>query len=625
MKIVAPEKWVPCDGIILEENANAAIKTKENVLVFAGPGAGKTELLAQKASYLFQTNTCRDPYRILAISFKNDAADNLKKRVITRCGNEIETRFVSMTYDAFSKSILDHFRFALPESLRPEDKYLVNDANIINAAFRKAGFDNPQNLFGPKLRIYYEQVLSSIELPFIKKSLGETVWEFLLKGFDGYNSTLSFKMICILAEFIVRTNPKIKRGLQLTYKYVFLDEFQDTTNLQYKLVKQCFLYSNSKLTAVGDNKQRIMVWAGALKTIFNDFKEDFHAEKQKLVMNHRSAPRLVDLQRKMYVSLNETDNIVNVTDKWKPDEGEVSLIIAEDEENEANILSEHIFSKIESGVKPNEICILCKQNPGKYTKKIIKELSKYHIYARIEDDYQNLVKEPIVEMLLSILRLSIDRKNPQDWEFIVSIATEMWCLGSIQSNDDYFKMQEALNNEITKLSTIIKNIACRDELSNIFKHVINFLGYSRIKATFSSYSQKDYLMDILKRFVDYMWLELEATNMNWLLSIENFEGLHSVPIMTIHKSKGLEYEAVYFVGLEDSAFWNFKNQPEEDRCAFFVALSRAKKEILFTFCKYRSSNRYPNQSHIKINEFFDLLKTPGVAKVIEQDKNQTRN
>ena len=79
-------------------------------------------------------------------------------------------------------------------------------------------------------------------------------------------------MICILAEFIIKTNYKIKRGLQLTYKYVFLDEFQDTTYLQYKLVKQCFLNSGSIMTAVGDNKQRIMVWAGALKTVFHDFR-----------------------------------------------------------------------------------------------------------------------------------------------------------------------------------------------------------------------------------------------------------------------------------------------------------------------------------------------------------------
>lgn len=126
-----------------------------------------------------------------------------------------------------------------------------------------------------------------------------------------------------------------------------------------------------------------------------------------------------------------------------------------------------------------------------------------------------------------------------------------------------------------------------------------------------------YLKEVLTKFRDYMWNELESTGKDWLLAIEKFEGLHSVPIMTIHKSKGLEYDAVYFVGLEDSAFWSFKNQSEEDRCAFFVALSRAKKEIFFTFCQYRYTSRFPKQKHDDINEFFELLKIPGMANIIE--------
>ena len=111
------------------------LKQKGTFLLLRDLVPEKTELLAQKASYLFQTNTCRDPQKILAISFKNDAADNLKKRVIKRCGKDVESRFISMTYDAFSKSLVDHFRFALPENIRPESSYLVNDADTIEAAF----------------------------------------------------------------------------------------------------------------------------------------------------------------------------------------------------------------------------------------------------------------------------------------------------------------------------------------------------------------------------------------------------------------------------------------------------------------------------------------------------------
>lgn len=126
---------------------------------------------------------------------------------------------------------------------------------------------------------------------------------------------------------------------------------------------------------------------------------------------------------------------------------------------------------------------------------------------------------------------------------------------------------------------------------------------------------KTYFMNVINQFESLFFEEYVAAHGVWNLAIENFRGDHSVPIMTIHKSKGLEYNAVYFIGLEDSAFWNFRNQPDEDRCTFFVALSRAKASVTFTFCKKRTGMKCPMQRHNAINEFFDLLQRPGIAEV----------
>lgn len=617
MKIISADKWTPCDGITLEENAEMAIREAGNILVVAGPGAGKTELLAQKASYLFQTNKCPEPKKILAISFKKDAAGNLKERVTKRCGDDAGRRFVSLTYDAFSKSILDHFRFALPEEYRPNAEYLVDEAEIIDAAFKKAGFTNPGKLPQSKLKAYYDKVIASVSLPFSKNDLGEKVWKLLLKGFDDYNSTLSFKMICILSEYIVKTNPQIKRGIQLTYGHIFLDEFQDTTSLQYNLVKQCFLHSNSIMTGVGDNKQRIMLWAGALKAVFEEFKNDFNATEVKLIMNHRSAPRLVELQKMMYSSLEENSCNISVSKKWNPDDGEVSLFITDDDNIEAGIIACDICNKISSGIAPNELCILCKQKPQEYTVQIIAELERNHIRARVENDYQDLIKEPIIEIIKTMLKVSVDRKRPQDWNFISTVIMELFGVDSTAECESYYKVQDVLINKINKLNSLINSITTESEFGDLINNIVSFLGVQRLKAMVPTYGQGKYLDGLLDKFKKYMWEELQIEKFNWLLAIENFEGLHSVPIMTIHKSKGLEYEAVYFIGLEDSAFWNFKNQPEEDRCAFFVALSRAKREMIFTFCNYRMTAKYPRQCHKQINEFFELLNNSTIAKVIE--------
>ena len=112
--MIAVERWSPADGLILEPNAlAAATEPARNLALTAGPGAGKTEMLAQRADFLLRTGTCRYPRRILAISFKTDASQNLKARVRKRCGPELAARFDSHTFHAFAKRIIDRFRVVL--------------------------------------------------------------------------------------------------------------------------------------------------------------------------------------------------------------------------------------------------------------------------------------------------------------------------------------------------------------------------------------------------------------------------------------------------------------------------------------------------------------------------------
>lgn len=617
MKKIKEEQWLPSDSIVLEKNANFAVKCKNNILVVAGPGAGKTELLAQKAGYLFQTDICHDPQKILAISFKTDAAQNLKQRICKRYGDEIKSRFSSMTYDAFSKRLLDRFRLALPIDWQPDKDYEVNNAKIIDAAFKKAGYDNPYNCNKGKLKKFYEDTLSQVKFPIRQYSLGEKVWKLLIKGFDGNRATLNFKMICILAEYIVRSNPKIKKALQYTYTHVFLDEFQDTTDLQYRLVKMCFKGSRSVITAVGDNKQRIMLWAGARKSVFVDFKTDFLSQQTRLIMNHRSAPRLVMLQKQMYNSLNENAVQVKPSDKWKKDDGKIKLLITDSEQDEARVICEDIMSRISEGVKINDICILCKQVPQNYAETIINELGSMGIRARIENDYQDLIKEPIIDLIIHFIILALDRKRPYEWEYVKSTFEDFSGAGSIQQDKAYYECQNKLIKKLNDVKVILEADIAEININSVIKDIINFFGVSAIKAHFPAYQQGDYFDELLEKFQSYLIDELQRASYDWILALESFCGENSIPIMTIHKSKGLEYSVVYFVGLEDGAFWSFKSQPDEDRCAFFVAISRAKKYLMFTYCSYRARLKVPCQSHKDINEFFDLLQVPGVAEIQE--------
>lgn len=177
------------------------------------------------------------------------------------------------------------------------------------------------------------------------------------------------------------------------------------------------------------------------------------------------------------------------------------------------------------------------------------------------------------------------------------------------------EMQRKLSAVVNVVKKNIQQKLDTEQWHSTLNSIIDFFGIGNIKAKFPAYKQGTYFMNVINQFESLFFEEYVAAHGVWNLAIENFRGDHSVPIMTIHKSKGLEYNAVYFIGLEDSAFWNFRNQPDEDRCTFFVALSRAKASVTFTFCKKRTGMKCPMQRHNAINEFFDLLQRPGIAEV----------
>lgn len=615
---ISTEDWHPSAGLKLEVEAMNTVINDKNTLVVAGPGAGKTELLAQRAGFLLETNTCRYPKKILAISFKKDAADNLKDRVELRCGKELASRFESKTYDAFAKEIVDRFKNSLDESYRPLNNYNIAEHSDVRRAFEIAGlnFRGNQTDFNRA----YGNKLSINKLPlhtdFIDKIFIDA-WNVLLKGNkdDNFESSLTFEMISRLAEYLIRTNRYIKKAIEMTYSHVFLDEFQDTTSIQYDLVKACFFKTDTIITAVGDGKQRIMLWAGARKSIFEDFQNDFLSQKRTLIMNHRSAPRLVEIQKAMYNRLNEDTIDLQTNEKWNHEDGEVYLRLFEDYIKEADILSEEIVGLVENGVKINEICILVKQSVDIYSKEIINKLSQLNIKARNEAVYQDLLKEDIIKILVSLFRLASNDRRPDDWDYIYDI------LGELYGIDEGYK-PKILNDFISKVELMINdlkanlNITDEKQFSDLVDSKVEYISYEKFASKFQQYKSKDYFDDLVDKFKRLVWIEYNETK-DWIKSIDNFEGKNSIPIMTIHKSKGLEYDTIFFVGLEDSAFWNFKNQPDEDRCAFFVALSRAKRRIDFTFSLDRPAGFSNLQKRYCINEFYELFDDTEIVKKIE--------
>lgn len=600
------EEWHPKGDIDLEKAALGAVKDVTNSLVIAGPGAGKTELLAQKLDYLFSTNKCISPKKILALSFKTDAASNLKERVKKRYGEEYASRFTSLTYSAFEKRILDQFRDALPEDIRPARDYLIDDWDVIKETL----YENDINVHGMRM----SDIRSYVENIILNDGYNHKFKTDLLKGALDNKPVLLYRQITKLATHIIDTNEYTRKALQMTYDFVFLDEFQDTTYAQYNLLKTCFLGSSCKLTAVGDNKQAIMRWAGAKPDIFPDYIQDFNSNEYQLLMNHRSVPKLVEFQKEVHQILNSNHSSIQTNNYPEFQEGEITLFEFENESLEAELIANDIESKIQGGIRPSEICILAKQKVDDYSSKLITTLSSKGIKARIENEYQELLKDPTCNLLLDLISCSQGKRDPLIWENISNFY------GNINGIDEFTdelilaKSYKEIDTIVSDIIYLISNFIPNEEsMLKLIDCIIEKIDEKRIISNFSTYNGKSDLDIIVKNFSKLLYKEYSQTQGEWLDIVSSFKGENSIPIMTIHKSKGLEYEAVYFLGLEDSAFWSFNDQPEEDKSAFFVALSRAKSYLIFTYCKLRNNR---SQNNRNINEIYSLLIQSSLVDVV---------
>lgn len=281
--MIRPDRWQPADGLKLEPNALvAARETSRSLALTAGPGAGKTEMLAQRADFLLRTGTSRYPQRILAIAFKVDAASNLKERVRRRCGPELSARLDSHTFHAFAKRLIDRFRPALTGSDALHPDYSVGSPRI-------------------------------------------------------QGRQIEFEDMVPLAVTILQTSNVARNAVRQTYSHVFLDEFQDCTDAQYQLICEAFRGAGIPLTAVGDTKQRIMGWAGALEGVFGTFADDFDAKPLNLYQNFRSLPRLRRMQNAMVKVMDSPAAVAD--EELEGPGGSVQILTYQDSQEEAESIA----------------------------------------------------------------------------------------------------------------------------------------------------------------------------------------------------------------------------------------------------------------------------------------------
>ena len=525
--MISSEQWLPADGLTLEPNAMKAAKEQEKCLALtAGPGAGKTEMLAQRADFLFRTGTCRYPKRILAISFKVDASTNLKERVKRRCGSELASRFDSYTFHAFAKRIIDRFRIVLTGDDALSENYSIGNRKITG-------------------------------------------------------TQITFNDLVPLAIEILKTSNIARNVIRQTYSDVFLDEFQDCTDLQYELIKLAFQGTSARLTAVGDTKQKIMGWAGALEGVFETFAQDFSAEPLNMYRNFRSKPRLLRLQNRIIQNLDP--NSVMPEELLRGDEGEILLCEFENDVEEAKSIVERISEWISNEKIPlHEIAILVSKQAESYAAVIMKNLEEKNIPYRNEQQLQDISTEPITRLIIDYLLYFYGDREPQSW-----LRLQEQILPFVDDEELEFSKHHYLQDLIINQKKIIKKSESTSGRFTCWRQVMSSfleqLSIETITALSSDYESESRLRELVKLIITKIQELLEKES-DLIKVLKSFLDDQAIRIMTIHKSKGLEFHSVIMLAVEEETFWGDK---DAERCAFFVGVSRAKQRLLITNSKER--------------------------------------
>jgi superfamily I DNA/RNA helicase len=526
--VIAADDWHPADGMTLEPNAlHAARETQRCLALTAGPGAGKTEMLAQRADFLLRTGTCRYPKRILAISFKVDASKNLKERVQRRCGFDLARRFDSYTFHAFAKRIIDRFRPVLTGRDALDVDYRIGNRKVTRRQ-------------------------------------------------------IEFSDLVPLAIHILETSVIARNAVRQTYSDVFLDEFQDCTNHQYALVKLSFQGTAIRLTAVGDTKQKIMGWAGALDGIFETFAADFGAEPLNMYRNFRSQPRLLRMQNEIIRVMDPASVMPN--EQLAGEEGQIFVWCFPSSQQEAEYLADSIDVWINrEQLPPSEIAVLIARQPDIYGDHLMAALERRRIPFRNEQQIQDISVEPAARLVIDYLSCLYGQREPKAWirlmEQLVPFADDD-VQSSVRQDFQHFIAEQRKN------AGLVESLG--EPRTGWWDSVCVFLGkvgIETLSALSPDYESTTRLTDVVNetkaRIDDVLKLEPCLPK-----ALERFSDDQAVRILTIHKSKGLEFHSVIILGVENQTFWG---REDDERCAFFVGVSRAKKRLALTVSDCRDT------------------------------------
>lgn len=611
------------------------------VLVFAGAGSGKTRVLTYKVWHLIKENLFK-PNEILALTFTNKAAAEMKVRIqesISCDGVNVGTfhsigaRMLRMHIASLNDNYNSSFTIYDTVDQKSVIKEVIENLNLsefkeLNIGFLKMQIDKFKNAnLSIKDIESKAQTFEDEKIAEVYKAYCDT-----LKS----NNALDFNDLLLLPIRLLKENKKILDYYQNSWKYVLVDEFQDTNSPQFEIVS-LLAGKHQNITVVGDDDQSIYGWRGAnIDNILTNFQDVFAKNIEiKLEKNYRSTQRILDGAWSVVSNNKNRAEKKLVATKGKGEK--ISLISTGSDEEESNAICDSIKSEIKLNKNTfKDFAVLYRTNAQSrsieqamvkeglpynivggtkfYDRKEIKDVLAYlKLVANTSDDIalKRIINFPVRGIGEKSIKMFIElaAKNKSSFFDSLEKCREIKLRGKQQDSIENF------HASITKFSNLLETLDPKELLRTLLEEFNIENYYKNNPAEQDRYNNIQELKASVDKFSDQTGGNLKdfLQEISLFTDIDDWDDKeNSITLMTVHAAKGLEFSTVFVAGLEQGLFPLVRiddgpDQMEEERRLFYVAVTRAMNQVYLLNAKYRRRFGAMNTTSFVQSDFLDEI------------------
>ncbi len=648
------------------EQKKAGAKVNGPLLILAGAGSGKTRTITYRIAYMIQELGI-SPYSILAVTFTNKAAKEMRERVENLIGEDGKRAMIS-TFHSFGLRLLRVYS----KIIGYDSNFTIYDTDdqkkVVKGIMKQLVIKNKDLTEGKivsRISKLKEDGISPEE--YEKEHRFEPDANIIYEVYKRYNQTLKENNGMDFSDILTNTyklleNREVLEKLQEKFKYIMVDEYQDTNNIQYKIInKIAAKYRN--ICVVGDENQSIYGFRGADIRNILDFEKDYpDAVVIKLEENYRSTKIILDAANEV-IKNNKTSKDKKLWTK-KVSGDKIILKPCSDGRDEVNFVIEEIVEMKKEGRRYNDFTILYRTNAQS---RLFEEgFLRYNIPYKVFGGMQFYQRAEIKDILayLSVINNTRDGINldriinvpkrkigDKTIEKIKNYAEEkgLSIYDSLKEAENISGLSSAVTEKLKEFSnmmTELEELSFELPVSELFDEVIKKAGYfSYLNSSYDDAESRIENVEELKNsiielenVVDNLTLREYLENVSLVSATDDLDSEREyVKLMTIHNAKGLEFPVVFLVGMEDEIFPNttkvmIDNESlEEERRICYVAITRAEEKLYISHAAmrymygqmdYRTRSRFVDEIPA---ELLELKRTPemeAAAREVERRINK---